>query len=130
MSTANATTVTTVVMPFGKFKGKALADLDNHYLAWLYSLDDLRSPLREQVEEEFLHRLREAPLPATDSQPPERTLDLIETGFKFLCRTIRSDLKEPLAARAWLIRCVAESEKTGVDRGFDNIGDQRRHPYD
>jgi hypothetical protein len=104
----NTATVTTVVVPFGRFKGKALKEINTPYLFWLYSRDNLYSPFRECVEEEFLHRCREAPLPATDAAPPERTLELIEIGFKFLARISRSDLQEAIAARAWLIRCVAE----------------------
>jgi hypothetical protein len=47
-----------MTMPFGKFKGWALAELPDDYLRWLVSLDDLREPLRSAVVSEWTGRFR------------------------------------------------------------------------
>ena len=42
-------------------RNKARHELDDSYLSWLYSLDDLRQFLRDRVDEEFMrHRHRDA----------------------------------------------------------------------
>src|SRR5262245_60469889 len=43
-------------MPFGKFRGVPIEDLDDDYLRWLDQLDDLREPLRSAVTEECVRR--------------------------------------------------------------------------
>lgn len=42
-------------MPFGKYKGTKLAELDDSYIEWL-STRDLRDPLRSAVELEIKRR--------------------------------------------------------------------------
>jgi len=108
--------VTKKVMLFGKYKGTLVAELNDHYLGWVYSLDDLRPPLRDWVEEEVLRRLRETPMPdiASGSTPPERTTELIEAGFAALVRIYRPNVAEALAARAWLLRRIEESNRPGA----------------
>jgi len=44
-------------MPFGKHRGQSFSALDDSYLDWLRSLDDLREPLKSRVEDEA-HRRR------------------------------------------------------------------------
>jgi len=44
------------VMPFGKHKGKLLADLEDGYLEWLGGLEDLRTETRDAVDAEVLRR--------------------------------------------------------------------------
>lgn len=40
------------LMPFGKHKGKALANVPAHYLLWLYeNAENLRNPLKAYIEE-------------------------------------------------------------------------------
>jgi hypothetical protein len=104
-------------MPFGKFRGYPLDEIDDDYITWLYSLDDLRQPLRGWVEEEFQRRRRrdeeeferhqqqtreryggnwgnkdrERPL-AENGPPPERTTELIDAGFKSLARVHHPDV--------------------------------------
>ena len=43
-------------MPFGKYRGTRLCDLPSDYFNWLLELDDLREPLRSQVESEARSR--------------------------------------------------------------------------
>lgn len=43
-------------MPFGKHKGKLLADLDDDYLTWLHNEAELREPLATKVREEVDRR--------------------------------------------------------------------------
>lgn len=45
-----------MLMPFGKYKGYALADLPDDYLEWLRFEIDLREPLRSGIEREYLER--------------------------------------------------------------------------
>ena len=37
------------LMPFGKYKGKALANVPAHYLMWLWENTDLRDPLKTYI---------------------------------------------------------------------------------
>lgn len=41
----------TSIMPFGKYKGKALKDAPDGYLLWLYDHKKLKGELKEYVEE-------------------------------------------------------------------------------
>jgi len=114
---------TMYVLPFGKYKGHPLTELDDDYLSWLYGLDDgLRQPLRGRVQEEFFRRTRrdaERPGGGNGRRPPERTRELVEAGFKTLARKHHPDvggsdaaMRETLEARAWLVRHVTEAEVT------------------
>lgn len=39
------------LMPFGKHKGKAMANIPAHYLLWLWeNADSLRNPVKEYIE--------------------------------------------------------------------------------
>ena len=104
-------------MPFGRFKGQPLEELDDDYLWWLHSLGDLRQPLRDAVDAEFERRKRsqgqdyyrrygssdgwnrngndkdegEPPTYHT-SGPPELAKELVEAGFKTLARTHHPDV--------------------------------------
>jgi hypothetical protein len=107
----------TYTMPFGRYRGHRLDELDGSYLAWLYTLDDLREPLRGRVREEFYRRRRSDALVGY-GRPPERTRELIEAGFKVLARTHHPDvggsdaaMMETLSARVWLIRHVTEAQQ-------------------
>jgi hypothetical protein len=44
------------VMPFGKFKGSAVADLPDWYLAWCLEQDFIKEPLRAVLEREYDER--------------------------------------------------------------------------
>jgi hypothetical protein len=37
------------LMPFGKYKGQALANVPAHYLLWCYENIDLRDPLKTYI---------------------------------------------------------------------------------
>lgn len=39
------------LMPFGKHKGKAMANVPAHYLLWLWENADLRDPLKAYISE-------------------------------------------------------------------------------
>jgi hypothetical protein len=109
-------------MPFGRYKGWLLSEIDDGYIAWLYALDNLRQPLRDRVDEEFERRRRrdaESPV-ARNGKPPERTMELIDVGFKTLARKYHPDvggsnaeMRESLEARAWLVRQANEAH--GID---------------
>jgi len=43
-------------MPFGRWRGKALAEIEDRYLRWLVSLPNLSDRLRQGVEEELARR--------------------------------------------------------------------------
>jgi hypothetical protein len=45
-------------MPFGQFKGRLLSEIDDPYLLWLLTLDDLRDPLLSAVEFEADRRMQ------------------------------------------------------------------------
>jgi hypothetical protein len=75
-------------MPFGKFKGYAVEDLPDAYVAWLVSID-LREPLRGAVVDEMARRgLGRWPTErahALAGPPPELrepVRSLIRTGFR------------------------------------------------
>jgi Putative quorum-sensing-regulated virulence factor len=107
----------TYTMPFGRYRGHRLDELDDSYLAWLYTLDGLRQPLRGRVREEFFRRKR-SDAAAGNGRPPEHTTELIEAGFKVLARKHHPDVGgsedamcKSLEARAWLIRHVTEAQQ-------------------
>ena len=45
-----------MTLPFGKYKGKALRDVPDEYLAWLAGCDWLLDPLKSAVEQESQRR--------------------------------------------------------------------------
>jgi hypothetical protein len=64
---------TTAVMPFGKYKGTPLTEIDGGYLHWLASkLDEWHPPLREAIEAERARR-KGAPAPSSQSALAETT---------------------------------------------------------
>jgi len=112
-------------MPFGKYRGWRLAELDDGYLTWLYSLDGLRSPLRDSIDQEFKRRNGahsnwnyDTPRTADRADPPpERAKQIVESGFKTLAKVHHPDhggsgdvMRSLLEARAWLLERVAALE--------------------
>jgi hypothetical protein len=110
-------------MPFGKYKGHPLDELDDSYLSWLYSLDDLRPPPRDRVQEEFFRRRRNDAsrfIPG-NSRPPERARELVDAEFKTLAKIHHPDvggsdaaMRESLEARAWLIQHVTAAQEKAM----------------
>lgn len=75
-------------MPFGKYKGEALADVPTDYLGWLLDNVELRPPLHWQVVEELRRRERPA------SPPPPTSGDmagLVRRWFQGLARRYHAD---------------------------------------
>lgn len=79
-------------MPFGRYKGAALADLPDDYLAWLTGLD-LREPLKTGVATE--RRRRTAPpsrdLPSMAPEVKTMALELVTVGYRRLAQTYHPD---------------------------------------
>jgi hypothetical protein len=100
-------------MPFGKYKDRPVAELDDSYLTWLYSLDDLREPLRTWVKVEFIYRFQTEHEDDATQPPPARASELIESGFRALARIYHPDVGgtdqamcELLEARTWLMGVI------------------------
>jgi hypothetical protein len=78
-------------MPFGRFKGVLVADLDDDYLRWLRDAIELREPLRTVVHAEYRHRFAK---PADQAVPQEvRTMaaELITAGYRRLALQYHPD---------------------------------------
>jgi hypothetical protein len=69
-------------MPFGKFKGVLVADLDDNYLKWLHDSIELREPLRSAIREELRRREETTGRPGEPDLKLARTV--IDTGYKAL----------------------------------------------
>jgi Putative quorum-sensing-regulated virulence factor len=86
-----------VVMPFGKFRGLAIADLPDTYLSWLHGLPDLFGSLRREVDTEFERRWQaeacnDDPM-ALDLDDEDRALfaEVIRRGFHSMARLHHPD---------------------------------------
>jgi len=96
-------------MPFGAYKGVAMADLPDGYIEWLTSLGDLRDPLREWIRAERKRRFgeredaneddlddadRDRAGPAFALRPEELPMlaDLVEAGYRALALTWHPDM--------------------------------------
>ncbi len=80
-------------MPFGKFRGIAIADLPQWYLSWLNDLPDLRDPLLSAVQAE-MERREQDPEPAAraDVCPDVEAAEaIIKAGAKSLARRYHPD---------------------------------------
>jgi hypothetical protein len=122
------------VMPFGKFKGWRLSEIDNDsYIAWLYNLPDLREPLASAVAAEYQRRHSQEAEEAYEpwrrqarrehnrpepGKPPGHTRELVEIGFRAMAKVHHPDIaggsndrmREVIAARSWLLQQVAAAE--------------------
>jgi hypothetical protein len=89
-------------MPFGKFKGRRLADLPAEYLDWLYSLETLYAPTARAVEAEWLRRhagrstnngawqaSRHGPIPAAAQAAATQ---VVQEGYRALTRKWHPDV--------------------------------------
>jgi hypothetical protein len=80
-------------MPFGRYRGWPLDELPDDYLSWVFSLDDLREPLRSAVEREWRARFGYSttalvPLPR-DAVPVAD--ELVTAGYRALTRQHHPD---------------------------------------
>jgi hypothetical protein len=97
-------------MPFGKFKGTPLEELEDGYLAWLHKADNLFPPLRKAVDAEYARRFAESgPPPAKPSssgygapqegrglsaQEARLLVNVLRTGFDVLVSESESNEAE------------------------------------
>lgn len=82
-----------VTMPFGRYRGWPLDELPDDYLGWLFSLDDLREPLRSAVDHEWHSRV-DAPSTALATLPAEAVPiadELVTAGYRALTRRHHPD---------------------------------------
>ena len=50
-----------MTMPFVRYRGRRLGEVPDDYLGWLFSLDDLREPLRSAVDREWRRHVQSEP---------------------------------------------------------------------
>ncbi len=80
-------------MPFGRYRGVEVADLDDGYLSWVRNLDDLREPLRSAVEAEWQARF-EPILPPPHSlscDTRQMAAEIIAAGYRHLTKLHHPD---------------------------------------
>ena len=90
-----------MLMPFGKYKGREIADLPDPYLRWLLAIDIDHDALREAIEEE--HSRREAGEPRPEPPPPtpplgpltaeERRMlgEIVNAGYRTMAKLCHPD---------------------------------------
>jgi Putative quorum-sensing-regulated virulence factor len=83
------------VMPFGKHRGWPLEDLPDAYVRWLYTLGNLREPLRSHIEAEWRIRFGGTTTPSLPPLPREVVPvaeAIISTGLRALTREHHPDV--------------------------------------
>lgn len=92
-----------VRMPFGKYQGIPLHQLDGDYFEWLCGLNTLRSPLHEAVMAEKERR------ESAKTLDPKVALEIVTAGFRALAKEKHPDLggghvamQKLNAAHCWL----------------------------
>lgn len=82
-------------VPFGKYRGRRVKDLPDHYVRWLFSQDWLEEPLRGSIEAEWDYRFHER-----DNRHPQRLLtgevqelasEIVDSGFRALAKKFHPD---------------------------------------
>jgi hypothetical protein len=103
-----------MTMPFGKYKGCPVADLDSGYLEWLVSADILYdSRLRDEVEAEHARRTSRTQVrPAGTTITIERAhipvvRQLVDAGFRVLAKQHHPDVGGDTVAMQRLNAAVA-----------------------
>jgi hypothetical protein len=113
------------IMPFGKYKGQAVTELPDDYLAWLSQRDDIHQWLRTEVDQEIDRRQqttgasnpRSSPdtwLHPLDPETQRLAFKIIKAGRLRLASIHHPDLGGDTAtmqaintATEWLNRCVS-----------------------
>ena len=81
-------------VPFGKYRGRLLSELPNDYLEWLYSRQNIREPLRSQVDAEYERRRINEEERGTELVPGELLAmaeEVVKIGFRNLARRYHPD---------------------------------------
>lgn len=82
-------------MPFGKYCGVAIENLDDDYLDWLRSLDNLREPLRSAIEREWRARHPDEVddvAPLLTPEVAEAAAEIVTVGFRTLAKQRHPDV--------------------------------------
>jgi Putative quorum-sensing-regulated virulence factor len=109
-----------VTMPFGKFRGIELVDLPDDYLHWLYSLPDLRDPLRLAVEVEWAMRFepewnpQDAFAHGLNDEELALLKRLIQTGYRGLATQFHPDLVGGDGREMRALNALMDKLKSGV----------------
>jgi hypothetical protein len=77
-------------MPFGKYKGRRLCEIDIDYLEWLATLPDLRDPLRSALEDILGQRAGRHSRPRALPQP-EVVAEIVNAGYRALANKYHPD---------------------------------------
>jgi hypothetical protein len=80
-------------MPFGRYEGQPVSELPDGYVRWLWSLTNLRDPLRTTVEREYRRRF-DAPAPRLLPSPAARdaACALVAAGYRTLVKKTHPDV--------------------------------------
>ena len=99
-------------MPFGKYKGQVLADIELDYLKWLADKDDLREPLASALKSELRKReILESVTPSEAADLQKVATAIIEAGAQHWREKLHDD-----ADRVELVR-------KGENRLYALLGD-------
>jgi hypothetical protein len=110
-----------VILPFGKYRGREIADIPGSYLAWLFEEStNLRPVLRLAIRQELARRFGEPAPPARAMLPPipsdlrDPVARIVTSGYRAAARQAHPDIGGThqamvglTAAREWLCATLA-----------------------
>lgn len=75
-------------MPFGRYKGVLIADLDDGYLTWLHDHVDLREPLKSAIQAEYALRFsshhKSGKARPLDAEMRQMATEIVSAGYRKL----------------------------------------------